>query len=555
MHSILLKRAGLLTFVLMLMAWPLALCSQARQTPTQAAPPLLKDVVIDSQQDEQLFEELPPEVFVNPHELHTFVPREEHAPLHLRIIEFGPTLLTKPAEPLARTFGHIFGGHHDHIETELGEFPIGIQPIPERPSLLIEWNEGFLANGPLAHGIETHTGAIWRPALWVFGEYRSAIQYTDQHRPVDPVAEWAHRLDLFAQVNLTGTERVLMQFRPFDEEEGAVRSFSGYDFRNGDGFDGSNFRFNTLFFEGDFGELFPRLDPFDSLSLDYGFAVGRMPLLAQQGLLINEDMLDAITITRNTINAGRLLNLRATFVYAWGNVNRNSATQMGNAYDSASRMIALLTEGDFKHSTINIDAAYVFGNEFGTGDLVAFGVSSIRRHYLHHNTYNTSLHLLASYPISGRTAYADQGELLFAQTSWTPHCTEDLIYLNGFWAIDQFTSPARGPLAGNALGQTGVLYSAPGIGNLDAPLGPLTDNRAGGSLGYQLFYDHTRQQVIFEIGGHKETKGEHSGALGAAVRWQRAIGQRYILLLDGYTAKRESQNTIPGFRAELRIKY
>ena len=27
----------------------------------------------------------------------------------------------------------------------------------------------------------------------------------------------------------------------------------------------------------------------------------------------------------------------------------------------------------------------------------------------------------------------------------------------------------------------------------------------GGSLGYQLFYDGTRQQVIFEIGGRQDT--------------------------------------------------
>ncbi|MCH8284337.1 MAG: hypothetical protein IIC20_07155, partial [Chloroflexi bacterium] len=44
--------------------------------------------------------------------------------------------------------------------------------------------------------------------------------------------------------------------------------------------------------EGDFGEIFPRLDPLDSEQLDIGFSVGRMPLLAQQGLFINEDKID-----------------------------------------------------------------------------------------------------------------------------------------------------------------------------------------------------------------------------------------------------------------------
>lgn len=478
-----------------------------------------------------------------------------HAPWHIEAIESLPTLITAPNECLAQGFGKLIRGCHDHPATELSDIPIGIQPVPERPPLIVEWNESFLATGFLERGLETPTGAVWRPALWIFGESRSAVQYTDMNRAIDPVAEYVSRLDLFAQVNLSGTERVLMQFRPLDEEAGASREFTGYDLRNGDSFDGYNFRFNTLFFEGDFGEIFPMLDPDDSRFLDYGFSVGRMPLIAQQGLLINEDMLDAVTVTRNTLNEGALLNLRATGVYAWGGINRNSATRDGNAYDSASRMVALLTESDFAETTINMDIAYVFGNEVGTGDLLAFGISGIQRHHLFHNTYNTSLHFLASYPTNGRTTYADQGELLFAQTSWTPHGTTDLIYVNGFWAIDQFTSPARGPLAGSPLGQTGILYSAPGLGRLGAPIGTRTNDRVGGSLGYQIFYDQSRQQVILEFGGHKETEGNNSGALGAALRWQRAIGQHYIFLLDGYAAKPEGNDIIPGARAELRMKF
>lgn len=541
-----------LKFILSLASSMLLACCGALSAYAQD-PPLLTPAPLEGYAGE--LEELPAGLAFDPNATLATFPYEDDAPLHLDVIEFLPTLLTRPSEPLARGFGRIFHAKHDHTRTTLDDVAIGIQPIPERPPLVIELNEGFLANGFLKPGIETHTGAVWRPALWVFGEYRSAVQYADMHRANDPVAEWANRWDLYAQVNLTGTERVLMQFRPLDEEEGAVRDFTGYDFRHGDGFDGANFRFNTLFFEGDLGELFPRWDPFDSLFLDYGFAVGRMPLLAQQGLLINEDMIDAVTVTRNTVNYGSLLNLRMTGAYVWGGINRNSPVQNGNQYDSASRMVALLTESDFEHNTVNVDGAFVFGNAAGTGDLAAFGVSSIRRHHLFHNTYNTSLHVLASYPTSGRTTYADQGELLFAQTSWTPHGTEDLIYLNGFWAIDQFTSPARGTLAGSPLGQTGILYSAPGIGHLGAPLGTRTDDRAGGSLGYQFFYDHTRQQVIFELGGHKETKGDNTGAFGIAVRWQRAIGQHYILLLDGYAAKKESENTVPGARMELRIKY
>ena len=65
------------------------------------------------------------------------------------------------------------------------------------------------------------------------------------------------------------------------------------------------------------GEIFPCLDLLDQRGLDFGFSVGRMPLSAQQGLLINEDLVDAVTLTKNTISGNGILNLRVTGVYAW----------------------------------------------------------------------------------------------------------------------------------------------------------------------------------------------------------------------------------------------
>jgi hypothetical protein len=461
--------------------------------------------------------------FINDVEVVDF-PHEE-PPLRWKLLEAMPRVLSWPDEPLGNFFGHILHMEHDHVESELDEYAIGLQQIPERPPLLVEWNELFLGPGWLEQGIETPTGAIWRPAFWMFGEFRTALQHFD-----------------------------LIGMRPLDEERGGARNFSGYELHDGDWIDGWNSHFQTLFFEGDFGEIFPRLDPYDSRMLDYGFSVGRMPLLAQQGLLINEDMIDAVTMTRNTLNGHGNLNLRTTGVYSWRGVNRNSPVGRPNDFDPGSKMVAILTESDFAVRTVNLDATYVYGDP-AFGNLFAVGASSIRRHHGYHNTYNTSLHLLASIPEDGRTDFADQGELLFAQTSWTPHHTEDLIYLNSFWAIDQFTSPARGPAMGNALGQTGLLFGGVALGQYNAPIAVRTDNVAGASLGYQMFFDHTRQQVIWEVGGYKETKGASRGAIGSALRYQKAIGQHSILVMDGFVSKHETRRASQGARIEWRIKF
>jgi hypothetical protein len=479
---------------------------------------------------------------------------EERPTFLLNLIEAVPTALTWPDRPMANFFSFVLRAEHDEPETELEEIPIGLQEIPPRPPLLIEWNELFLGPGFLNQGIEMPTGVVWRPTLWVFGTFRSGIQYFDIHRPVDPIVEWANRLDLFAQSNLSGTERVLLGLRPLDEEGVSSRTFTGYDLRNGNSINGFNDQVQTLFFEGDFGEIFPFLDPYDSRFLDYGFSVGRIPIIAQQGLLLNEDKIDAVTVTRNTLNGNGNLNLRITGVFAWDQIHRNSVTGRPNTRDHSSHMVALLTESDFYVATVNLDAVYVY-SDGDVGDMLVLAASAIRRHYLFHNTYNTSLHVLTSIPTRDTTPFSDQGELFFAQTSWTPHHTEDLIYLNAFWAVDQFTSPARGTLAGGPLGQTGILFAAPGLGRAGAPIGNATNNVIGASLGYQLFFDETRRQVIWEFGGSKETDGPNRGAVATALRHQRAYGQHSIFILDGFVGKPESMDVISGARAELLIKF
>lgn len=308
------------------------------------------------------------------------------------------------------------------------------------------------------------------------------------------------------QLNLSGTERVLVGMRPLDQERRRSRRFSGYDFRTADAIEGANAELQSLFFEGDLAELFPAA-PFVPLSSQLSFAVGRMPLIAQQGLLINEDRLDAVTMTRNGVAGWGFQNLRVAGVYAWKGVNRND-----NSRDPASRLYAVLSEADWGDRTLNLDVTYADHGPFN-GDLLAVGASSIQRIVGCRNTYNASLHLLASTPTGRETAAAGRGELVFAQFSWQPKMSRDNVYLNGFWAIDQFTSAARGPLAGGPLGQMGLLFAAAGIGRYGAALSNEASDAVGASLGYQMFFDDTRQQVVLEVGGRKSTgRGQNSAA-------------------------------------------
>ena len=457
--------------------------------------------------------------------------------------------LEAPAHPLAGFFEQLLCAEHLELHTELEDHALGLQAIPDRPDLLLEINERFLAAGELEQGFETPTGAIWRPSLWVFGTYRSAVGHRNNRRG-RKFTEWANRLDLFSQLNLSGTERLLVGMRSLDKEHSNRRTFSGYDFQNGNNLDGVNADIQTLFFEGDFGEIFPNLDPYDQGVLDYGFSVGRQPMSFQQGLLINEDMIDSLTVTRNTLFGNGNLNARATGVFAWKEINRNN-----NMPDPNAKMVGLFTESDFEISTVNADIVYL-DSETALGDMMAFGVSAIQRLKGFHNTYNTSFHVLGSFATGNETAASGDGLLLFSQLSWTPHHHEDLVYVNGFWAIDQFTSPSRGPLMGGPLGQTGILFASPGLGQFGAPLSNQSSDAYGGSIGYQLFYDSLiGQQVVVELGGRKDTNDINQGALGAAIRYQKRLDQHWIILVDGFATAREGEGVGPGARIELFAKF
>ncbi|MCA9030174.1 MAG: hypothetical protein KDA66_05150 [Planctomycetaceae bacterium] len=472
---------------------------------------------------------------------------EAEAPWFAHWSEAAIEALSLPVEPLGFFTERVTWSEHDKPHTELEWHPIGIQTIPGRPDLLLETNEAFLDSGFLSQGVTMPTGAVWRPSIWVFGTYRAGYNYLRRPTGRD-VSEITHRLDLFGQVNLSGTERILFGLRPFDEELASSRRFSSVDLHDGTTTDGLNAEVQTLFFEGDFGEIFPNLDPFDTMQLDLGFSVGRQPMLFQQGLLINEDRVDALTVTRNTVSGMGNLNLRMTGVYAWDEINRNN-----NQDDPNAQMFGLFTESDFRFSTVNADVAYV-SSDSGLGSLFAFGLSAIQRIHGYENTYNTSFHVLGSIPTDGETTASGRGVLLFGQTSWTPHHTHDLVYLNGFWAIDQFTSPMRGTLGGGPLGQTGILFSAAGLGQFGAPLSNQASDVAGGSLGYQLFFNDTKQQVIFEIGGREPTNGGDA-AFAMGSRFQRALNQHWLVLVDGFIAKQESQAWIPGTRIEFMAKF
>ena len=423
--------------------------------------------------------------------------------------------------------------------------PLQVEDVPERPSLLLELGEPFLGTGPFGPEIDLPTGAVWRPSLWVFGTHRMAVQTANDG--ATDVSEWAHRLDLFANLKLSASERLLIGLRPLDREN----RFTGVSFEpDGDFQDEFNAVVRTLFFEGDLGEIFPTLDREDTGMMDVGFSVGRQAVLFQDGILINSGGLgnpDAVSLVRNNLQLPGTSNVRISIFYAWDNVYRDD-----NRLDPDARLYGLFTETDFSFTTIDLDLVYLEAGQ-DTGDALFAGFRGVQRI----GPFNTTFTLNASLPINRETPQTSRGTLVFNEISWTPSHTKDFLYLNTFWGIGEFSSAIRGPETDGPLGRTGILFAAVGLGRYGAALGNRADNAVGGSLGYQMFFNRTRQQLIVEVGGRKHTNNRvmDGDAFAVGLRYQHAVGRHFIVRVDAFGAVEEEQAPAHGLRLEWLTKF
>ncbi len=217
-------------------------------------------------------------------------------------------------------------------------------------------------------------------------------------------------------------------------------------------------------------------------------------------------------------------------------------------------MVGLDAAADFSVSTVEADAIYVSSSRHDDGFYA--GLGSIQRL----GKFNTTFRAVTSVAVDGPSSKVSDGALLFSQLSYTLPYGEDLLYLDGFWGLNRFTSPDRDPTAGGPLGQIGIMYAAVGLGQYGAPLNNQADHSAGGALGYQMFFgEYRRRQVIFEIGGRAPTETpsllRQQAAEGVAIRFQQALGRRFVFVVDAFGVNRNGSSVSGGGRTELEVKF
>jgi hypothetical protein len=452
------------------------------------------------------------------------------------------------------------------VTNESGTFsdqpaPMDLAGSPERPPPLLEFGDRFLGTGNLQKGITLPTGEVISPNFWVFGTLRSAVQTFDTGAGANSrTTEWANRLDIFGNLQFTPTERVLAGWRPVDYRAGnGADNFSGYRFEPSPskGFvPGFSATPTALFFEGEIGEMFPRLSDHDRKNLDYGFAVGRQPLTLQDGLLANSFEVDMVSVTRNSLRIPGGSTLRLSGFVAFNQIERPnySTPAVANTRDRGAVLYGLDAAADFPISTVECDLLYESsGNQ---GHAAYAGLGAVQRF----GKVNSTLRAVTSIAVDGNSGKVASGTLLLGQLSYTLPASDDLVYLDGYWGIDRFSSAVRDPTAGGPLGDVGILTAAVGLGSYGAPLGNQADHSVGGAIGYQMFFgERHRRQLILELGGRAPTQtpslARQQAAEGIGGRYQQAFGRRFVLVLDVFGARRDASGNSCGGRVELETKF
>ncbi|RVU38335.1 hypothetical protein EOI86_03335 [Hwanghaeella grinnelliae] len=258
--------------------------------------------------------------------------------------------------------------------------------------------------------------------------------------------------------------------------------------------------------------------------------------------------LDSVSIVRDTVIFPNVVDTRFAFLWAWGDVNRSD-----NSLDSNADLLGLVTESDFRGSTVALDAFYLISEGDDDSDGVFLGASAIQRI----GEFNTAFYVNQSIALDRRQVTVDDGTLLFGEVSLTPLGSHNLVYANAFWGIDNFSSASRGETNGGPIGRVGLLFASSGIGTYPAALGNGVEDAIGGAVGYQMLFNDDKTQLVGELGFVETTDDDSSvqNGIGAGVRFQHKFAERYLFQVDGFVADRERADETYGIKSEWRVQF
>ncbi|MDZ7749280.1 MAG: hypothetical protein U5K43_11010 [Halofilum sp. (in: g-proteobacteria)] len=401
-----------------------------------------------------------------------------------------------------------------------------------------------------------------RPQFLLFGDWRTAVGRNTDDGGED-FSRAATRLNLNANLNITGTERLFALFRPLEDDDG---NFTRHVFdrtdANGQELDDvseveTSAEPVTLFFEGDMGRIWGGLsDEYNDLELP--FSVGRIPLFVQNGIWL-DDAFDGFAFALPALNSPALdiSNMDIAFYAGFNEINTNA---IPNSVRDAS-LFAVAAFIERRPAYWELDYGYVQddGDDGVDSSYHNVSVAWSRRFgaWLSHSTRVIGNFGQDEDGAGNNTA--DGGLLLLENSLITSKPYTLVPYLNVFYGDG--TPQALAQTAGQALQNTGINFEEDAITGFPA-LDDTGRNAYGGALGIEYLFNLNRQ-IVVEVAGlsrHGEDS-DRDDEFAVGVRFQQPFAQQWIFRADAVVGEK-----VPGgsgtvaedfssVRAELRVKF
>jgi hypothetical protein len=388
-----------------------------------------------------------------------------------------------------------------------------------------------------------------RPELYVYGDFRTAV--CAGRNAVGRTDNWANRLNLDVDFQITDTERFHAFVGPLDEDNQFTRlQLVDGDLQYRQAIDITPV---TAFFEGDLGVLlgtaFDRTSP-----VELPFTIGLVPLLFQNGIWME----DAVTGAAFALPArhSRLLNWSnydASFFAVFDQLNSVAFGADEHAAQAFGTAWFIEAYGGY------IESGYAYVRDRNRSELSYHNITtSFTRRYFDRisNSVRVIVNAGQDLPKSDRTA---DGVLLLVENSWITQWPLTVVpYANFFVGWDRPQSVGRAAVAGQILRNTGINFDTDGVNGF-ATLDASGNGTAGFSWGIDLIGDSLERQLLLEFAYLSPNGGTNAAVPGD----QYAIGSRYqfpisnwsLLRFDAMYGWRGGLENVYGTRMEYRWKF
>ncbi len=393
------------------------------------------------------------------------------------------------------------------------------------------------------------------PHLMVYGDWRTAAGVSDNGS--NETARLATRLNLDIDAQITATERIHAFVRPFEDKN----NITNVDFTDqvggddgGDDHIGFDLFLDTIFFEGDVGPITQGITG-EHNSLDLPFAVGRIPLLFQNGVWMEDAFVGgAVTIPAMNSPKFDISNMDVTFFAGIDDVSSRSIKNEGISTEGGTNLIGANSFIEMHSGYAEVGFGFASNDGAGGTDTLNVSAAWTKRYW---DWLSNSLRVILN---GGENT--NGGALFLAENSFRTRQPYTLLpYLNMFLGLGDPESLARDAGAGGVLKNTGINFEADAL-TLFPRLDDTGHDRVGAAFGVEylpsLFTAEHRQQIVLEVAAlhsYDDTNGDLGDEVGVGARYQIAIATSWILRCDVMAGYVENGDDISGIRFEVRKKW